>query len=40
MAETVTKALGISQTFELEPLAEDWPANMLTIARLLAEGLK
>ena len=39
MAETVTKALGISQTFELEPLVEDWPANMLKIASLLAEGL-
>ena len=40
MAETVSKALGISQTFELEPLAEDWPANMADIARMLAEGLK
>lgn len=39
MAETVTKALDISQTFELEPLVEDWPANMLKIASLLAEGL-
>jgi zinc transport system substrate-binding protein len=39
MAETITKALGISQTFKLEPLAEDWPANMLEIARTLAEGL-
>ena len=39
MAETVTKALGISQIFELEPLVEDWPANMLKIASLLAEGL-
>jgi len=39
MAETVTKALGISQTFELEPLVEDWPTNMLKIASLLAEGL-
>jgi len=39
MAQTVTKALGISQIFELEPLVEDWPANMLKIASLLAEGL-
>ena len=39
MAATVTKALGINQTFELEPLVEDWPANMLKIASLLAEGL-
>ena len=39
MAETVTKALGISQIFEVEPLVEDWPANMLKIASLLAEGL-
>lgn len=39
MAETVTKALGIEKTYQLEPLAEDWPANMLEIARLLAEGL-
>jgi zinc transport system substrate-binding protein len=40
MAETVTKALGISQTFELEPLAEDWPENMLKIANALAKGLE
>ena len=39
MAETVKKALGISQIFEVEPLVEDWPANMLKIASLLAEGL-
>ena len=40
MAETVTEALGIEKTYELEPLAEDWPANMLEIARMLAEGLR
>lgn len=39
MAETVSQALGIEKTIQLEPLAEDWPANMLEIARLLAEGL-
>ena len=40
MAETVTEALGIEKTYELEPLDEDWPANMLEIARMLAEGLR
>ncbi len=39
MAETVSQALGIEKTIQLEPLAEDWPANMLEIARVLAEGL-
>jgi zinc transport system substrate-binding protein len=39
MAETVANALGIKKIYELEPLAEDWPANMLEIASLLAEGL-
>lgn len=39
MAATITKALGISQTYELEQLAEDWPTNMLQIAKDLAEGL-
>lgn len=39
MAETVADALGIKKISELEPLAEDWPANMLEIAKLLAEGL-
>lgn len=40
MAETITKALGILEKYELEPLAEDWPANMLAVAGALAEGLK
>ncbi len=39
MAEMVANALAIQKTYALEPLAEDWPANMLEIARLLAEGL-
>ncbi len=40
MAETVADALGIEKSYELDPLAEDWPANMLEIARILAEGLR
>ena len=39
MAQTVSKSLGISQTFEIEQLVEDWPVHMLEIAGLLGKGL-